>query len=567
MLKRIVLVLVLYCPIVCTVFAQTIVRTSEELQSVLAQDKEVGVVLLDGDWFHVEGAKVNMGGKIKPYGKRKPVLVGFQQMVNRQKVNIVQDKYWIAKVEGYGYANYIFMDNTFETIERTKTVDGNEYLRLKVSDLQRTDMDTRSVKIKVPVGYSSLLDKSEDDLKNAMLKVGYWFVQMNIYNLKSDGVFLYGQIDNVYNYNLLDIRPDADIIISFFNLPINDGGIYLDGMNYLHVPEKYSTARICCSSNILKLDGKRKLTIEGITFVGSMKPVVIEGPNKHIVNCSFKNCGNGVYCNYGVVNKEGNCSVNKCRFENLYNNNAITFVGCDNIVVSNNTIHNIGTVNKDGCAIQVGGNNFKIENNSVRTYSYIGIYAGISREYAAAKMSGIIKNNIVDNVENWGQADKQLTDGGGIYVITHTDGVVIENNIVRNIGYEGCELWGIYLDDGAYNCTVRRNLVYNLWPGQYAMTARYVPECEYSCMNNVIENNVFIGPCKIAGNRKGLGNKTIIRGNYIAGDLNTQGDEYVSQEKNKFVTATVRKDGIIVFGKGGKVKKRGFSRDIKKLIK
>lgn len=56
--------------------AQTIVRTSEELQNVLAQDKEVGDIRLDGDWFHIEGVKVNMGGRIKLYGKRKPVLVG-----------------------------------------------------------------------------------------------------------------------------------------------------------------------------------------------------------------------------------------------------------------------------------------------------------------------------------------------------------------------------------------------------------------------------------------------------------------------------------------------------------
>ena len=179
----------------------------------------------------------------------------------------------------------------------------------------------------------------------------------------------------------------------------------------------------------------------------------------------------------------------------------------------------------------------------------------------------MICDNVVDNVANYGNAECQLTDGGGIYVITHTDGVVIENNIVRNIGYEGCELWGIYLDDGAYNCTVRRNLVYNMWPGQYAMTARYVDECERSCMNNVVEGNIFIGPCKIAGNRKGYGSKTIIRNNYMSGELNTQGDEYVSLEGNKIVSAIVREDGRIVFGKGNRIKKRGFTRRIKKLIK
>jgi len=549
------------------VSARTIVHTSSELQAVLAMDTELGDILLDGDCFQLNGATVNAGGRIKPYGNRKPVLTGFQQIVRKSKDTKVQDGYWNAHVEGYGYANYFFLDENFESIARSKLVDGKEYLHIKSSDLLRTDRNNRSIKIKVPPGYSSLLNRNEDFFKYAVLKVGYWFVQMNIYNLKSDKTYLYGQIDNEYNYDLLDIRPNDILTISFFNFPFSDGGIFLDGNDMLHVPAEYNTARMFCSGNILTLTGDRKLTIEGLSFVGSMKPIVIKGSNKDIIDCSFKNCGSAVYCDYGVTNKDGRCSVCDCRIENLYNNNAITFVGCDDIIISNNRIQNTGLINKAGCVIQVGGDNFRVENNIVKGYSYIGIYAGISREHAAAKMTGYIKDNLVDNFENWGQADKQLTDGGGIYVITHTDGVVIENNIVRNIGYEGGEMWGIYLDDGAYNCTVRRNLVYNLWQGQYAATSRYVDECDRSNMNNVFENNIFIGPCKIAGNRKGYGNKTIIRGNYIAGNLNTQGDEFVQLDGNRFVSTTVEKDGKIAFGKGDRIKIHGFTRKIKKLIK
>ena len=222
---------------------------------------------------------------------------------------------------------------------------------------------------------------------------------------------------------------------------------------------------------------------------------------------------------------------------------------------------------KGGSVISVGGLNFSVSSNNISDFSYNAISAGITRDYKSGTMSGIISENVVDNAANWGKAENQLTDGGGIYVLTHTDGVVIENNIVRNIGYEGCELWGIYLDDGAYNCTVRRNLVYSLWPGQYAMTSRYVDECEHSCMNNIFEGNIFIGPCKMAGNRNGFGNKTIIRNNYIAGEMNTQGDEYVSLEGNKFISATIGKDGRIVSGKGERIKKRGYTCGIKKLIK
>lgn len=191
--------LTLYFFISFGISAQTIVHTSEELRDILAQDKEVGVVSLDGDWFHIDGARVNMGGTIKPYRNRKPVLVGFQQTVNKGKDTKVKDGYWTAQVKGYGAANYFFLDESFDAIGRSRTVNEKEHLHIKASDLQRISEETRSVKIIVPAGYTSLLNKSETALKNAMLKVGYWFVQMNISNLRSDGRYLYGQVDNLYN--------------------------------------------------------------------------------------------------------------------------------------------------------------------------------------------------------------------------------------------------------------------------------------------------------------------------------------------------------------------------------
>lgn len=566
MLKQFLLIIFFFL-ITYAAHAQVIVRSSQELQDVLALDKEVGTVLLDGDMFEIESAKVKMGGTIQAYGKRKPILVGSLQTVIKKESDITQHGYWTRQIEGNGAVDYVFLDENFEAIERVKQVDGKECMFLKASDLQRLDKATRSVRIRIPPEFSSLLNKCENELKNAQLKVAYWFVQMDICNLKSDNSFIYGIIDNTYHYNLLDIRPNASVQVNFFNFPFGDEGIFLDGKNILHVPADRSTARVCSSNMILSLHGDRKLTINGITFVGSIKPIEIKGTNKNIYNCSFRNCGSGVYCDYGVTNKKSNCSVSYSVFEYMYNNDVITFVGCDDVVISNNTIHSTGLLNKGGSVIRVGGDNFKVDHNNIRRYSYIAINAGITRDYAAAKVSGVINENVIDNYENWGAADKQLTDGGGIYVLTHTDGVFIDNNIVRNIGYEGCELWGIYLDDGAYNCTVRHNLVYNLWPGQYAMTARYVDECERSCMNNIFKNNIFIGPCKIAGNRKNFGNKTIIHNNYIAGKLTTQGDEYVSMEGNKFVSLKVRADGKIVFGKGDNIKKRIFSRSIRKLIK
>lgn len=99
----------------------------------------------------------------------------------------MRNGYWTAQIKGHGAVNYIFLDENFNAVERAKTADGNEYMHIKASDLQRIDKETRSVKIKIPHEYASLRTKSEATLKNAMLKVGYRLVQINVHNLKSGG--------------------------------------------------------------------------------------------------------------------------------------------------------------------------------------------------------------------------------------------------------------------------------------------------------------------------------------------------------------------------------------------
>lgn len=421
------------------------------------------------------------------------------------------------------------------------------------------------MRILIPKELYYLKNRSRSFYKNFSVKLEHWFASMDVIHLYSDNNYLYGNIDFESNFKLLEKRQNAKLHIKFFNVPKSGDGIYIDGDDVLHVPKEYDSVRVFSTLPIIRLKGNRDITFDGIHFTGGAGCTIeILGSNKHIKRCVIRNCGSGVMTYSGTYS---NCSVENCLIENLYNNSAIKFSKISNSVIEKNTIRHTGTLMKGGAVIQVSGRNFSVKNNAIYDYSYIAISAGYTREYKPGVLSGVVCGNIVDNIANFGIKENQLTDGGGIYVLTHTDGIEISDNIVRNIGYEGCELWGIYLDDGAYNCTVRRNLVYNMWPGQYALTARYVEECERSNMNNVIESNIFIGPCVIAGNRKGHGEKTIIRNNYLVGDLYTQGDEYVTLEGNKFVHTTVREDGKIVFGKGNKVKRRGFSKRIRKLIK
>ena len=546
--------------------ARTVVKTAKELVALLSEDKEQGLILLDGDLFQIAGIDVKSGGKIKPFPGRRPVIIGFHQEATKGNRIVGDDGYWTVPIKSYGATQIVFLDDYLEPIPYACHINGQDGFNLQADRIETCNREERLVKVPIPKGYEFLTNREKCFFKNASVKLGYWFIGFELRQLYSDSYYIYGNVDNEYNYNLLSLRPYADVRFEFFNIPIAGDGIFWDGDDVLHIPAKYNKVRICTTPPIMNLTGERDISFEGITFTGANNDAInITGSNKHFVNCVFKNCGKGIV--KGNSDLFNNCSVRSCLFENFYNNIAINLGGINGVVIEGNTFRHTGTLMKGGQVITVGGLDFKVINNIISDFSYNAISISKSRDYLPNTVTGIVCNNLIDNIENYGRPENQLDDGGGIYVIAHTDGVEISNNIVRNLGYEGCDMWGIYLDDGAYNCTIKRNLVYNMWPGEYAMTSRYVESCERSNINNIFEDNLFIGPCKIAGNRKGLGDKTIIRNNYIVGDLDTHGNEYVSLNGNKFVSATVKKDGKIVFGKEERVKKSGFTRRIKKLIK
>ena len=557
---KVVLTLLFFCFCDICTYSQTIIRNSQELESYLKQDKEIGTLYLDGDIFQIGSFETLAGGCIKPYRNRRPVLLRPYQTVKRTG-NKITNGYWTAKVKGYGAHAYIFLDDGRNPIKYSSHVDGKDCMYILAKDINCYDRDSLLFKIKIPEGYDSLKKKNNGQLKNCMIEASYWYRDISITYLHSDSIYLYGTIDSQYNYDLLKVRPYATIMMRFLNFPFQDGGIFLDGDDVLHIPEKYKEVHMCYSDVVLNLKGQRNFRIENVTIDGSYQGVRIDGINKHIVNCTIKNCGDGVV---GKSNR-GFCSVINCNFSNLICNSAITLSG-QNVHIEGNRITNTGIVNKGGAVIAANGKDFLIKNNNISSFTYNAIAIGGARDSGVVDVSGRIVGNIIDNSELYGVKWSQLDDGGGIYVWVHTDGVVIEDNIIRNLGYEGCDMWGIYLDDGAYNCTVRRNLVYNMWPGEYALTSRYVESCERSNINNIFEDNIFIGACKIAGNRKGLGRKAIIRHNYICGELETQGNEYIEQFGNKFVKARVKADGKIQIDRKSGVKKRNYTDDISKLI-
>ena len=552
-------------PIQLRLYAQHIVKSSGELISLLSEDKNQGVILLDGDLFHIAGIEVKAGGKIIPYPGRKPSLIGFHQKVTRDNRPEDANGYWLVPIKSYGSTQIVFLDEKLDAIPYSCSLNGMNGFEIKEEQIKVIKKEERLIAVPIPHDFDYMKNRDKSFFKNFSIKLSYWFVGMELRQIYSDGIYIYGIVDSQYNFNLLSVRPYANVRIDFFNLPKEDGGIYLDGNDILHVPSKYETVHVCTTPPIFKLTGDRPITFDGVVFTGTNNDVIeIQGSNKHFNNCVIRNCGKGIVASDGTYS---NCTIKNCLFENLLNNCAISFSGINDAIIESNTIRHTGTLVKGGSVITVSGLNFLVRDNNISDFSYIGISVGNTREYKPGTNNGVIIENVVDNLANYGIANKQLDDGGGIYVLTHTDGVEISNNIIRNIGYDNAWMHGIYLDDGAYNVNVCNNLVYNINTNSKAIYSRFVDDCERSCMNNVFVGNICVGNCVIAGNTNGYGNKTLIKNNYLTGTIDNNGDSFVTLINNRVIETEIQKNGMIKFKKKCGLKKRKYSRSIRKLIR
>ena len=139
------------------------------------------------------------------------------------------------------------------------------------------------------------------------------------------------------------------------------------------------------------------------------------------------------------------------------------------IVVSNNLINGIGIVFSSAVGIAGSGSDSILSHNEIHDTSYSGI--------ALEGTNNVIENNLIYDCM------KVLVDGAGIYVCGKSN--VIRNNFVcditaANSGEVGA--FSYYLDEGAENCVMERNVSLNVaWPMHNHMAR-----------NNDIRNNVFI---------------------------------------------------------------------------
>jgi hypothetical protein len=210
---------------------------------------------------------------------------------------------------------------------------------------------------------------------------------------------------------------------------------------------------------LIQISSKSYIRIDGIKFADNIMNnadginVTGSGTDIEITNCEFSNIG---------------WTSSKTTMPSSSNSaHAIIFLGntansYNNILVSNNNIHDCITGYSESLTIVGNVENFTIESNSLKFNTNIGIDAAGHFSWTGApsevnfSRNGIIRNNIVGDFDG----PTALDAAGGIYV----DGgsfITVENNTVFNysVGFSvGCEVpnqsnqGNIIRNNTAYNC-------------------------------------------------------------------------------------------------------------------
>lgn len=255
---------------------------------------------------------------------------------------------------------------------------------------------------------------------------------------------------------------------------------------------------------LLRIDGAKKVTIQGVTFahaawtcpakgysfyqaeIGLGAAVTINNGREVVLDgCTVRNVGA-----WGVSFGPGckDCVLKGCTLMDLGAGGVkIGEPGLqkdeekliERITVENCLLAHGGRIHPAGVGIWIGHSPYnKILHNEIIDFYYTGISPGWSWGYGE---SGAHHNELGYNrISQIGQG--VLSDMGGIYTLGVTPGTTIHHNTISEIASDEYGGWGIYFDEGTTGALAENNLVFR---------TKSAPFHQHYGRDNIVRNNIF----------------------------------------------------------------------------
>ncbi len=339
---------------------------------------------------------------------------------------------------------------------------------------------------------------------------------------------------NPANFTLYNYGSSGFIQNSASTLDVQNEWYYNPSNNKLRIFSTSSPTNVKATT----IDSLIKITVANVT----VDSIDFEGANTDAIQLSaastitIRNCDVN-YCGVMGLRMGNSCpslTVTNCNFRDVENSGVTNAFagGSNNRIVTGCTFVKMNMV--EGSMGSIDGNNMAIclfdgngtgdliQNNSIDSCGYIGIFA--------IGQSWTVYRNLINHYCFYN------TDGGGIYSGNHGTNRIIRGNIVLNGMTTLAQ--GIYIDDNGSNVTIDSNTVYKADLGIYLHNAHEIKvynNTVYACtgaslsmghdandpVRNVdIQRNIFVINANISQGNISYGTSETSQTNFGTSDFN-----------------------------------------------